>query len=45
MTKRLSRVLDGYDEAVTAPCAAWNAVTPEHLRSLDGQTRIRKIMP
>jgi transposase len=37
------RVLDGYDAIVTACCQAWNALTPERLRSLTHQPWVRKV--
>ncbi len=37
------RVLDGYDAIVTACCAAWNALTPDRLRSLTHQPWVRKV--
>jgi len=36
-------VLDGYDEIVTACCKAWNALTPERLRSLTHQPWVQKV--
>jgi transposase len=37
------RILDSYDEIVTACCQAWNALTPERLRSLTNQPWIQKV--
>jgi transposase len=37
------RVLDGYDAIVTACCQAWNALTPERLRSLTHQPWVQKV--
>src|SRR4051812_4724477 len=39
------RVLDGYDAIVTACCKAWNALTPERLRSLTRQPWVQKVTP
>ena len=36
-------ILDSYDEIVTACCQAWNALTPERLRSLTNQPWIQKV--
>ena len=37
------RALDGYDAIVDACCEAWNALTPERLRSLCAYPWIRKV--
>ena len=37
------RLLDGYDAIVEACCQAWNALTPERLRSLTLQPWIQKV--
>ena len=37
------RVLDGYDAILDACCEAWNALTPERLRSLTAYPWIQKI--
>lgn len=37
------RLLDGYDAIVDARCEAWNALTPERLRSLCAYAWIRKV--
>ena len=37
------RVLDGYEAIVDACCQAWNALTPERLRSLTNQPWIQKV--
>jgi len=37
------RVLDGYDAIVEACCEAWNALTPERLRSLTAYPWIAKV--
>jgi DDE superfamily endonuclease len=37
------RVLDDYEAIVAACCEAWNALTPERLRSLTNQPSIQKV--
>jgi transposase len=37
------RVLDGYDAVVEACCEAWNALTPERIRSLTAFPWIEKV--
>jgi transposase len=37
------RVLDGYDAILDAPSEAWNALTPERLRSLTAFPWIQKV--
>jgi hypothetical protein len=39
------RVLDGYDGVVRACCEAWNALTPERLRSLAAYPWITRATP
>ncbi len=37
------RLLDGYEAIVAACCEAWNALTPDRLRSLCGYPWIGKV--